>query len=101
MKITVQGKIKLSTMTRVEWTDVKIISLDLKDKWATIEGTGSDEGVPLIILSQGEKDKSYTEISFPEYKDYTIIPVEVSKYTLFIGFVKYSKHKLVKNNGKK
>lgn len=97
MIVELIGKVMPSHLEYHKWRVSKTISIDLKAKRAIICSTGGDEkDIPNIWLSHTEgtlhlnkRAKSdITELSFPEFKGYTIMCSEISKYTLTITFIK-------------
>jgi hypothetical protein len=95
MKVMIKGKVIPSSNNYHLWKKSKTISIDLKAKRAKVEGYGSDNNIPFVWIGYDKNtlyiDNKYkneiTELSFKEFKGWTIMCVELSKYTLTITFV--------------
>ena len=95
MKMTMKGKVIPTSNTCHRWKDSITISIDLKAKWAIIDCTGSNDDIPLILLSYDKETlhltkskKDDTILEFPEFKGWDIMCSQISKYNLIITFVK-------------
>ena len=97
MKVSRGGPIRVNKNCPIyEYKKTKVIIVDLNTKRAAVI-TGSNPGdIPFIALMIAEDTvyenkkakKLSTEITFPEYKGWSILQAEVCKYCLAITFVK-------------
>ncbi len=86
--ITRPGDIKINHCTIYKKGDgIDLLLLDLQEKGCHICASGSDEGVPMIMIS-GLKGSQALSISFPEYKGWDLMNYHIGKYTCFMTMVK-------------
>lgn len=98
MKVITRGKVRVNEEAKpYDFKFCKTVCIDLHTKRADIMGEGSDNDIPVIFLEPNEDsihldektNEELTEITFPEFKGWSILLADVQKYTLFITFVKY------------
>lgn len=97
MKVTRGSKIRVGKYSKpYKVKDSFVLIVDLDSKRTDVFGTGSENGVPQVVLTCTEetlytkkKGNELLELSFPEYKGYSIFTATVAKYTLSLGFAKF------------
>ena len=95
MNISKSGPFRISNRAYHPYKQRRIISIDMDTKRGEV-CIGSNGNIPCVILFKSEgtcyenkKAKcEATEITFPEFKGWNICLAEISKYTLFVGFIK-------------
>lgn len=78
--------------------ELVLVHIDFKSKWCEIAATGGsneNEGPTIYIeitkqslYINEEAQSDFTEIEFPDFKEFDIICSEFSRYSLYVTFVK-------------
>ena len=96
MKVTQKGKIRVNIKAKPhKFKERQVLFIDLHSKRGEA-GIGSCGDIPYVWLSPNDESlhlrktkQEITEISFPEYKGWTIACAEISRYTLIVALIKY------------
>lgn len=99
VKVLDQGKVELSSFfaTVIRYgTDIVAFTVDMRTKHADVfaHGWNSVHGSSILLVTTEDSlyllpvESDFTEICFPEYKDWHIFTTAVSRYTLKVCLIK-------------
>lgn len=95
VRIGLQGEVVVESCSLVyDGEGVKILSLDLKTKYAVVGAYGSNGSNPGVILNATDRsihtgeEEGCTEVVFPRFKGYRVVASDCGRYTCFVALLK-------------
>ena len=90
--IETQGEVVVNSCSlEYDYEDVKILSLDLRTKYAVIAGYGGNSvilGTDNRTMYKSEKHDGFTEITFPRFEGFGVWAGDVGRYSCTVALVR-------------